>query len=291
MRGRPLRPAALRPAGILTAGILAASILAAGIFACLPAAAQQAADLVSHADFRVCADPHNLPFSNDKGEGYENKIAELFASQLGEKLVYYYFPDSQGFVRATLGRNQCDVIMGTAVGNSDVATTGAYYHTSYMMVTRAADNIALNKVSAWQIAGKRFGLIGGTPPTNLLINANLMEQTSIYQLMVDTRRSQPSHDMLNDIVKGTVDVGLLWGPIAGYYVKHDHLPLHLAFLDPENAKVRMDYRIAMGVRPGDVAFRRRLNDLIARDQPQIRKILQDYGVPLLDEQGKPLPAP
>ncbi len=245
--------------------------------------------MVSHTDLRVCADPHNLPFSNDKGEGFENKIAELVAHDLGEKLDYTYFPDSQGFIRATLGRNRCDVIIGTVAGSGDVATTDAYYHTSYMMATRRSDNYATDKVSDWHIAGKRFGLIASTPPTDLIVQHNLMDQTAIYQLMVDTRVSQPSHDMINDLVSGKVDVALLWGPIIGYYTKHDSLPLKVVFLNPEDSKVRLDYHIAMGVRPSDVEFRRRLNQVIAKEQPQITKILQGYGVPLLDEQNKPIP--
>jgi quinoprotein dehydrogenase-associated probable ABC transporter substrate-binding protein len=253
------------------------------------AVAQSSPDMVSHTDLRVCADPSDLPFSNDKGEGFENKIAELLGRELGEKVEYTYFPDSQGFIRATLGRNKCDVIIGTVAGSGDVATTDAYYHTAYMMATRSADNYATDKVSDWHIAGKRFGLIASTPPTDLIVQHNLMDQAAIYQLMVDTRINQPSHDMIKDLVAGKVDVGLLWGPIVGYYTKHDHLPLKLVFLNPEDSKVRLDYHIAMGVRGSDVEFRRRLNKVIAKDQPQITKILQDYGVPLLDEQNKPIP--
>jgi quinoprotein dehydrogenase-associated probable ABC transporter substrate-binding protein len=265
------------------------AVSAVALAAC-PVHAQQSPDMVSHTDLRVCADPHNLPFSNDKGEGFENKIAELVAHDLGEKLDYTYFPDSQGFIRATLGRNKCDVIIGEVSGSGDVGTTDAYYHTAYMMATRRADNYATDKVSDWHIAGKRFGLIASTPPTDLIVEHNLMDQTSIYQLMVDTRINQPSHDMINDLVSGKVDVALLWGPIIGYYAKHDNLPLRVVFLNPENSKVRLDYHIAMGVRPSDVEFRRRLNQVIAKEQPQITKILLDYGVPLLDEQNKPITA-
>jgi quinoprotein dehydrogenase-associated probable ABC transporter substrate-binding protein len=263
--------------------------VSAWVLAASAAYAQSAPDMVSRTDLRVCADPHNMPFSNDKGEGFENKIAELVAHDLGEKLEYTYFPDSQGFIRATLGHDRCDVIIGTVAGSGDVATTDAYYHTAYMMATRSADGYATDKVSDWHIAGKRFGLIASTPPTNLIVQHNLMDQTSIYQLMVDTRVDQPSHEMITDLVRGKVDVGLLWGPIIGYYVQHDHLPLKVVFLNAEDSKVRLDYHIAMGVRPADIDFRRRLNRVIAKEQPQITKILQGYGVPLLDEQNKPIP--
>ena len=254
----------------------------------LPASAQSLPDLVSQTELRVCADPSNLPFSNQKSEGYENKIAELVARDLKLKLSYTWFPDSQGFVRGTLMKNRCDVVIGTVSGVEDMSTTEPYFHTGYMMVTRAADNITTDRVSDWHIAGRRFGLIAATPPTNLVVQHNLMDQTSIYQLMVDTRIDQPAHAMIADIAGGRIDVGLLWGPIAGYYAKHDKLPLRLTFLNPEDARVRLDYHIAMGVRPADIAFRRRLNGVIARDQAQITQILNDYGVPLLDEQNRPV---
>ncbi len=252
------------------------------------AAAQTTPDLVSQTDLRVCADPHNLPFSNRQGEGYENKIAELVASELKLHVSYTWFPDSQGFVRGTLMKHSCDVVMGTVAGVEDMATTDAYYHTGYMMVTRSADNITTDRVSDWRIAGRRFGLIAATPPTNLVVQHNLMDQTAIYQLMVDTRIDQPAHAMISDIAGGRVDVGLLWGPIAGYYTQRDRLALRLTFLNPEDSRIRLDYHIAMGVRPADVAFRRRLNGVIAKDRPQITQILRDYGVPLLDEQNHPV---
>ncbi len=264
---------------MIRAGVFGACLMAAGA-----ACAQQSPDLASQTELRVCADPHNLPFSNQAGEGFENKIAALLAHDMKLGLTYTWFPDSQGFVRATLMKHRCDVVMGTVAGVEDMATTDAYYHTAYVMLTRAADNITTARVDDWKIAGRRFGLIAGTPPTNLVVDHNLMDQTAIYPLMVDTRLDQPGHRMVSDVAAGRVDVGLVWGPIAGYYTSADHLPLRLTLLDPEASKVRLDYHIAMGVRPGDVEFRRRLNRVISRDRPQITEILRAYHVPLLDEQ-------
>jgi quinoprotein dehydrogenase-associated probable ABC transporter substrate-binding protein len=258
------------------------------LLAAAAAHAQTEPDTVSQTDLRVCADPNNLPFSNDRGEGYENKIAELVAHELHLKIAYTFFPDSQGFVRGTLMKHRCDVVIGTVAGVEDMATTDAYLHTGYVMITRDRDHIATDHVNDWHIAGRRFGLIAATPPTNLIIDANLMDQTSIYQLMVDTRIDQPGHAMITDLAAGKIDVGLIWGPIAGFYIQHDKLPLHLTFLDPAASKVRLDYHIAMGVRPADVAFRRRLNTVIAKDHDQITDILRSYGVPLLDEQNRPM---
>jgi quinoprotein dehydrogenase-associated probable ABC transporter substrate-binding protein len=266
-----------------------ASCLAA-LCVAAPAAAQQSPDLVSQTELRVCADPHNLPFSNQQGEGFENKIAELIAHDLNLKVSYTWFPDSQGFVRATLMKHRCDVVMGTVAGVEDMDTTDAYYHTGYVMLTRLADNITTDRVGDWRIAGRRFGLVAATPPTDLVVQHNLMDQTAIYPLIVDTRVSQPNLAMVQDLVHGRIDVALLWGPFAGYYMKRDHLPLRLTFLDGQDSRVRMDYHIAMGVRPGDVGFRRKLNGVIAKEEKQITQILRDYNIPLLDEQNHPLAA-
>ena len=258
------------------------------MFVAHQACAQLAPDTVSQTNLRVCSDPHNLPFSNQQGDGYENKIAELVAHELNLHVQYTWFPDSQGFVRGTLMKHRCDVVIGTVAGVEDMATTDSYLHTGYVMLTREKDNITTNRVGDWHIAGRRFGLIAATPPTNLVIEHNLMDQTSIYQLMVDTRIDAPGHAMVQDLAEGRIDVGLLWGPIAGFYMKHDKLPLRLTFLDGDGSKVRLDYHIAMGVRPADVVFRRRLNGVIAKDQSQITHILQEYGIPMLDEQNHPV---
>jgi len=270
---------------------LAGATLALASVACAhQARAQAAPDLVSSTELRVCADPHNLPFSDDKQEGYENKIAQLVAKDLGLKLSYTWFPDSQGFIRATLMKHRCDVVMGTVAGVEDMATTDAYFHTGYVMLSRLDDNITTNRVGDWRIAGRRFGLIARTPPTGLLVQHGLMDLTAIYPLVVDTRIDQPGKTMVEDIAGHRIDVGLIWGPIAGFYTQHEKLPLRITFIDPEDSKLRLDYHIAMGVRPADTDFRRRLNTVIAKDEMAITRILRDYNVPLLDEQNRPLAA-
>lgn len=255
-----------------------------------PAFAQSHAELVSQTELRVCADPHDLPLSNDKGEGYENKIAQVIGRDLKLPVTYTFFPDSQGFIRATLMKDKCDVVIGTVAGVSDMDTTQSYLHTGYMLVTREADHIGTNKVGDPAIAGKRFGIVGRTPPTDLIVEHGLMEQTAIYSLMVDTRVDQPVHTMLQDLAAKKIDVGLLWGPFAGYYIQQEHLPLKAVFVDGQGSKVRLDYHIAMGVRTTDTAFRRRLNEAIGRNQAEITHILQGFGVPQLDEEGHPIVA-
>ena len=251
------------------------------------AVAQSVTDLASPAELRVCADPANLPFSNEKGEGFENRIADLLGHAMNVSVTYVWFPQVVGFVRNTLYAQRCDVVMGTVAGSDMMDTTNPYYHTGYMIVTRSDDDIAATSLSDPSLAVKRFGLIAATPPTDLLLRHGLMPQVTSYALTVDTRYDSPSHDMLHDLTDRKIDVALLWGPFAGYYIKRDSLPFHAAFLQAEGP-VRLDYRIAMGVRPNEPAWRRRLNELIRTNQDAITGILVSYGVPLLDEQNRPI---
>lgn len=258
---------------------LAAALLAA---ATGPAWSDEAPDKVSHTELRVCADPHNLPYSNQQQEGFENKIAERVAKDLGETLSFTWFPDSQGFARATLFRHRCDVIIGTAADSEELLTTQPYYESGYVLVYRTADNLRSASLGDPALQGARFGLVAKTPPTDLLLKHNLLNRTRFYPLVVDTRVDQPAHDMLTDLVEKRIDVAVLWGPYAGFYVKHDHLPLTVVPLDSEGSKFPMRFKIAMGIRFADKPFLARLNGVLSKDKPAINQVLTDYGIPTVD---------
>ncbi|HWK46307.1 MAG TPA: substrate-binding domain-containing protein [Stellaceae bacterium] len=245
-------------------------------------------ELVSRTELRVCADPHDLPFSNDKGEGFENKIAEIIGQELKLPVSYLWFPQIVGFVRNTLRARQCDLVMGTVSGDGIMDNTNAYYHTGYMIVTRADADIRATGLGDPALADKRIGLVAATPPTDLLLRHGLMPHVTSYALAVDTRYDSPARAMIQDILDKKIDVGLLWGPIAGYYIKHDALPLKAAFIEGEPNSTRLDFRIAMGVRAGEPEWRHRINGALDKHQADIVRILEEYGIPLLDEQGRPV---
>jgi quinoprotein dehydrogenase-associated probable ABC transporter substrate-binding protein len=245
------------------------------------------AELVDPNTFRVCADPHDLPFSDQAGAGFENKLAELFASKLSRPVSYTYYPQVIGFVRNTLNALRCDVIMGDVVGDDLVQTTNPYYRTTYALVFRSGNGLdGIESLEDARLKGKHIGIIAGTPPSDVLVQQGLMALARPYSLTVDTRIEVPSQTMVNDIASGQIDAGVLWGPIAGYYVQHVTPHLVVVLLSKERSQ--MDFRIALGVRHSDQDWKRQLNRLIAENQPEIDRILQQYGVPLLDEQGKPL---
>ena len=268
----------------LLAGV--ASLIAVALAPIL-AQAQAPAELADRTELRVCADPSNLPFSNENGEGFENKIAELLAQHMKLTLAYTWYPQSVGFIVNTLRARECDLIMGIVAGAELVQNTNPYYRSAYVMVVRDEDKERLASFESPDMADARIGVIAGTPPSQLLLARNLMGHTVPYHLVVDTRAEQPGHDMLHDLADGSIDVALLWGPIAGYWIKHDRLPLSYTVLpsDPRH-NVRMDFRITMAVREGEPEWKRLINEQIRQTEPQIRKVLQDFGVPLLDEQGR-----
>jgi quinoprotein dehydrogenase-associated probable ABC transporter substrate-binding protein len=242
-------------------------------------------ELVDPKVFRVCADPHNLPFSDEQGQGFENKLAELFARKLDESTSYTYFPQVIGFVRNTLNALRCDVIMGTAVGDSMVQTTNPYYRTTYALVFKPDSGLdGVDTLGDPRLKDKRIGIVAGTPPATILAADGLMTAAKPYPLTVDTRSTSSPRMMTDDIAAGRIDAGVLWGPMAGYYAQHT--TPHLTVVPLLKDGGHMDFRIAMGVRRTDQDWKRRLNRLIAQNQPEIDKILTDYGVPLLDEQGQ-----
>jgi len=248
-----------------------------------------AIELVDPKVFRVCDDPHNLPFSDEAGDGFENKIATLLASKLQKPVSYTFYPNTTGFVRNTLNAFRCDVVMGIPQGDDIVQGTNPYYRTAYTLVSKQGSG--LDKIETLEdplLKGKHIGIIAGTPPaTNLAVNG-LMANAKPYPLVVDTRYDQPTLDMIEDLKKGVIDIAVLWGPIAGYLAKKSDTPLSVVPLIKETTGPRMVYRIGMGVRHSDQNWKRDLNKLIAENQGDINKILTDFGVPLLDENNQPL---
>ena len=248
-------------------------------------------ELVDPKVLRVCADPRNLPFSNEKGEGFENKLGELFAEKLQKKLDYMYFPQATGFVRMTLAAHRCDVIMGFPQGDDLVQGTNPYYRTAYALVAKQGNGLDdVATLEDARLKDKRIGIVAGTPPATNMAVAGLMANARPYPLMIDTRFDSSSAAMIKDLMSGEIDAGVLWGPMAGYYAKQASPPLHVTPLVKETSGPRLAFRIGMGVRPADQNWKRQLNRLIQENQPAINKILLDFGVPLLDENDRPITA-
>ena len=269
--------------GIRRGAAALAGVAALALGLTSPAAAQTS-DLVNRATLRVCADPADMPLSNEKGEGYENKIAELLAKDLGIPLAYTWFPQATGFYRMTLGIKRCDVVLGVSQGADPYLNTNAFVRTTSVLVTKKGGPLdGVDTLADPKLQGKRVGVTAGTPAASHLIRAGLMGKAKPYNLTVDRRYESPVEDMLKDIESGEIDAAVIWGPLGGYYVNKT-TGLSAAPLVKEKGQPPMIYRLTFGVRPGEENWKHRLNDFIAKHQSDIDKILAEYGVPLVDEQ-------
>ncbi|MPT23004.1 MAG: quinoprotein dehydrogenase-associated putative ABC transporter substrate-binding protein [Starkeya sp.] len=260
--------------------------------AALPhAASAQVADLVDRSTLRVCADPANMPFTNEEGQGFENKIAELMAEKLGLALDYTWFPQATGFYRMTLGAKRCDVVMGYVAAGDPILNTNPYYRSAWVLITKKDGELAsVDTLEDPRLKGKRIGVIAGTPPGDLLTRNGLMPLARPYALMVDRRFDSPAEAMIADLDEGEIDAGILWGPIGGYYAKKSAVPLAVVPLVKEKGDPSLIYRITFGIRPGELNWKHQLNGFIQKEQGAINRILLDYGVPLLDNQDRPIEA-
>jgi quinoprotein dehydrogenase-associated probable ABC transporter substrate-binding protein len=244
-------------------------------------------ELIDPKVLRVCADPSNMPFSTDKGEGFENKLAELVANKLGKGLSYSFYPQAPGFVRNTLGAHKCDVIMGIPQGDDIVQVTNPYYRTAYALVFKQGHGLeGVDTLGDPRLKGKRIGVVAGTPPGNNMTANGLMANAKPYPLVVDTRVDSSAAAMMHDLVAGDIDAGVLWGPMAGYYAPQSTPAVTVVPLVKETAGPRLAYRIAMGVRYADQEWKRQLNRTIQDNQPAIDRLLLSFGVPLLDEDDR-----
>jgi quinoprotein dehydrogenase-associated probable ABC transporter substrate-binding protein len=272
-------------------GTIGAVAIAVAALICPGHVRAQTGEIIDRTELRVCADPSNLPFSNQQEEGFENRAARIIAEELKLPVSYYWFPQVIGFVRNTLRARQCDLVMGTVAGDDIMQTTNPYYYSTYVTIVRAVRGLSFDGLADPKLATLRLGVISATPPTDLLVRHDLMKNTKPYALTVDTRYESPAHELVKDVVSGEIDVGFVWGPIAGYYIKRDALPLRMTALHGESDAARMDYRIAMGVRANEPEWRRRINAIILKRQADLTAVLREYGIPLLNEQGELSGAP
>jgi quinoprotein dehydrogenase-associated probable ABC transporter substrate-binding protein len=258
------------------------------VLAAAPAAsAPESAEPKSASVLRVCADPDNMPFSNEKGEGFENKLAELVAQKLDSQVEYSWFAEATGYVPNTMGRDACDLVMGYAQGTGLIEDTNPYYYTSYVLLYRADDEslAGVTGISDQRLKGKSIGYFARTLPASILAMHGLVTTAKPFDLRAYANASQAATAMIEEIAAGKLDAGVLWGPVGGYYAQRAGMPLKLVPLVKETAGPRTIYGITMGVRPNDPQWKHKINKVIAENQDAIIVILQSYNVPVLDDQG------
>ena len=232
-------------------------------------------------ELRVCGDPDNLPFSNKKREGFENKIAEVIAKELGAELTYYWWPHQRGLIRNTLRAGQCDVLISVPQGWEPVLWTRPYYRSGYAIVYPKTKGLKITSLDDPILKQLKIGVYVNSPPAEELAEKGISKNVVGYNLLYDYQQDRPGK-IIEDLIAGEIDVAVVWGPVAGYYAKKLNAS-HLAIvpLQDESSATPFTFEFSMGVREGNKALKAKLEEALSKRQAEIQKILEDFGVPLL----------
>jgi mxaJ protein len=242
---------------------------------------------------RVCSDPNNLPFSNRKGEGFENQIAELIAGELHTTVRYYWWPQRRGFIRNTLGAGRCDLVVGIPASDGQVLATRPYYTSTYVFLSRRSSGLGIRSLDDPRLRHLRIGLhfIGddyhNTPAAAALARRGVVRNLVGYSIYGDYSRPNPPARLIDAVARGDVDVAIVWGPFAGYFGPRTGLPLVSTPVTPalDGPALPFTFAIAAGVRRGDTALQARVDRALESARPRILAVLERYGVPLVAGPG------
>jgi mxaJ protein len=239
---------------------------------------------------RVCADPNNLPFSNDRLEGFENRLADVVAAELGTTVQYTWWAQRRGFLRHTLNAGLCDVVMGLPSSLESVEVTRPYYRSAYVFVTRRADRLRLHSLDDPILRRLRIGvpIIGedgaSAPPAHALSRRGIVRNVIGYSVYGDYATENPPARLIEAVAKGNVDLAIAWGPLAGFFAAHQDVSLDIAPVEPpiETPSLPVAFDISLAVRRGDAALITRLEQVLDRRRAEIDTILAGYHVPRVD---------
>lgn len=239
---------------------------------------------------RICADPNNLPFSNERGEGFENKMAILLAREMGERIEYTWWAQRRGFFRNTLKSGVCDIVIGVPAGFEMALTTAPYYRSTYVFVYRKDRKLNLNTFDDPRLHDLKIGvqMIGddfsNTPPAHALTNRNIVRNVKGFTVYGDYSQPNPPARIIEAVAKQDIDVAIVWGPLAGYFAKNARVPLEIVPVSPQIDQPFLPFvfDMSMGVRRGDQDLRDRLERILEERRAEINRILDEYGVPRVD---------
>ncbi len=268
-----------------TRGTLAGAVLVAAASVALMGSAPQ-----PDTELRVCADPYNMPFSNDREEGFENKIAHVVASDLNASVVNYWWPQRRGFLRNSILSGYCDVLIGAPVGLDPVATTKPYYRSTYYFVYRADRGLTIRSLDDSILKHLRIGvnMIGydatNTPPAQALSSHGVVGLVGFGNFLNPDPKADHPQDIIDAVAKDSIDVAIVWGPKAGYWAKREPVPLTLVALPDSDPVSGMPFAfsMAMGVRHRDKELKARLDSVIDRRHGEILRVLEAYNVPMIE---------
>ena len=251
---------------------------------------------------KVCDDPNNLPFSNDKGEGFENKLSGILARHLDLPLEVFHYPQRINIVRNTIryklpdeSEYRCDLLTGVPSDFTAVATTRPYFRSTYVLVyakdrkldvASAEQFLALDKAA---LSGLRIGVYERTPAVDWLKKHKLLDQAVPYRLLNPDPNHYPGKIIDDDLVKGKIDAAVVWGPIGGYFARRIASPELVVLPLKSEPGVRLDFGVAMGVRQGEKAWRSLIQQALDQNREDISLLLREFGIPMVDDKGEPIP--
>ncbi|MBV9405400.1 MAG: quinoprotein dehydrogenase-associated putative ABC transporter substrate-binding protein [Acidobacteriaceae bacterium] len=233
---------------------------------------------------RVCADPNNLPFSNQQRQGFENKLAELFAAQLGAHLEYTWFAERKSFLKNSLDAGQCDLVVGVPGSLTSVDTTKPYYRSTYVFVARHDRNLGITSLNDPRLTDMKIGIhvVGDdyAPPAAALARRGITKNITGFSLFGEYGEANPPRKLIDAVARGDIDIAIAWGPFAGYFAREQSVPLDITPVSPAMfLAVPFTYDIAAAVRKGNTALKVQLDSVIAANSAAIHEILSDYAVP------------
>ncbi len=236
-------------------------------------------------NLRVCADPQNMPFTNQKREGFDNKIADMIARELGDSVSYAWWPSRRGYLRHTLSAGTCDLVIGVPIGFDPVATSKPYYRSTYYIVSRTDKKLGITSLDDPRLKKLRVGvnLLDGdytnTPPAHAL-GAHGITGTGVVGFAGFYDDEHHPGEIIDSLAKGNIDVALVWGPIAGYFAGKSGVLMTLTALpDSDSVDLPFAYSVAIGTRRSDRELRSLIDEILVRKKPEIDKILMEYNVP------------
>jgi len=243
------------------------------------------------ADLRICADPNNLPFSNQQQQGFDNQIAKLIAADLGKGVTYVWAPErGESFVRKTLLARRCDVLMGVPSAYRDALTSEPYYRSTYVFLWRRDRNLQIRSLNDPALHKLRIGVhvvsddASNLPPAQALANRGLFRNMVPYSIYGDQSKPNPPATLIDAVAQGKLDLAIAWGPLAGFFAQREAAPLAMVPVSPQVDRpfLPFTFSLSIGVRPSDKNLLRSINRALEHHRNEIHKILESYGVPLLD---------
>jgi quinoprotein dehydrogenase-associated probable ABC transporter substrate-binding protein len=251
--------------------------------ACLPCLAAR--------ELRVCADPNNLPYSNEQKQGFENQLAALIGKDLNMQVTYFWFPQREAFFKKTLNSGVCDVVMGVPAGFDEADTTRPYYRSTYVFISRRDRHLHITSFDDPRLRTLKIGvhILGeqddSLPPVHAFTSRGIVRNLVGFSIFGNLNEKNPPADLIKAVADGKVDVAVAWGPLAGYFVRQSRVPLEITPIDgdPTLPNLPFHFDIAIGVREGDQALKQSLDAELVRRRAAIHKLLNSYGIPQFDE--------